>query len=226
MRGGVRTHDHQQILHLFDQGLSAKEVAAALPTKPSASLVTTVLKAHGRSPRARRYPQTAEVDKTTLVRDYQAGQSLEAVARTHGVSPQTVHRALQAAGIACRPYRPRGKHGPENYQYIDGRSRKKRPQWAILLTYQVAAICLGHLVPEGWQVHHMNEDWSDNRPENLAVFPSKSSHALYHQRLLRLRREGRAVDTSRLLQETGGRALPLPSGPIQFPHDRDRLSPS
>lgn len=42
---------------------------------------------------------------------------------------------------------------------------------------------LGHALPSGAEVHHVNENKSDNRPENLVVCPSAKYHALLHTRM-------------------------------------------
>jgi len=46
----------------------------------------------------------------------------------------------------------------------------------------VAERALGKKLPKGAQVHHFNEDRSDNRPENLVVCPDYAYHALLHLR--------------------------------------------
>lgn len=47
----------------------------------------------------------------------------------------------------------------------------------------VAERALGHQLPAGAVVHHVNEDRSDNRPCNLVICPDKAYHALLHQRM-------------------------------------------
>jgi hypothetical protein len=47
----------------------------------------------------------------------------------------------------------------------------------------VAERALGHALPVGSEVHHVNEDKSDNRGSNLVICPSAKYHALLHMRM-------------------------------------------
>lgn len=47
----------------------------------------------------------------------------------------------------------------------------------------VAERMLGRKLRPEEVVHHINGDKTDNRPENLMVFPSQSEHAKYHNQL-------------------------------------------
>lgn len=47
----------------------------------------------------------------------------------------------------------------------------------------VAEAALGKHLPEGAQVHHVNEDRSDNRNRNLVVCQDQSYHQLLHARM-------------------------------------------
>jgi hypothetical protein len=220
---GVRKYDHDEILRLFDQGLTTQEVGDILGC--SASLVTMVTKKHGRSAFLRRYPQSAEWDRDKILEDYQSGMTVVDLCEKHQISIGMVHILRKERGIPLRP-RP-VVTGEENNWYKHGLTEKHRRQGhsRAPMIRQIAAICLGYIVPLGWHIHHMDEDPTNNHPENLATFPSKSAHAKYHQQLLGYQREGLEVDATQLVLENGGMMLPIPNHPITLPHEIDRLGP-
>lgn len=51
---------------------------------------------------------------------------------------------------------------------------------------------LGHRLPKGAQVHHVNHDPSDNRPQNLVACQSAAYHSMIHRREEALRATGDA----------------------------------
>ena len=46
----------------------------------------------------------------------------------------------------------------------------------------VAERALGRKLPEGAEVHHVNENPTDNRPENLVICPNHAYHMMLHRR--------------------------------------------
>lgn len=46
----------------------------------------------------------------------------------------------------------------------------------------VAERAIGKPLPPGAEVHHLNEDRRDNRPENLVIVPNRKYHFLLHIR--------------------------------------------
>ena len=214
------TQTRKLIVKLFDEGKPLAEIAEVVGY--CESRMTQILQEEGRSAWKRRYPNMDSVDDVQVMVDYRGGMPLVELLEKHQISQTTLYRWLKEHDMA-----PRGRvgaPGKQNYQYKHGNGNqpeKRIPE----LTKQVAALCLGHIVPRGWQIHHLDGDPSNNHPENLAIFHNKSEHACFHQLELRLQREGGEVNTSQLVSETGGFLLPLPTHPILLPHEKGRLDP-
>lgn len=65
----------------------------------------------------------------------------------------------------------------DGYRAVRNDSRR---EYAHIL---VAEKALGKRLPKGVEVHHVNEDKDDNRPDNLVICPSQKYHALLHMRM-------------------------------------------
>lgn len=65
------------------------------------------------------------------------------------------------------------KPRPDPVYYSAG---KGEPREHVL----VAEDALGRKMPEGWEVHHINEIKLDNRPQNLVICETRRLHGLMH----------------------------------------------
>ena len=80
----------------------------------------------------------------------------------------------------------------------------------------VAEAVLGKPLPKGAVIHHLNEDKTDNRPQNLVICPDRRYHNLIHQRMDALSESGNAnwlkccrcfkYDEPSSMGKSGGRA--------------------
>lgn len=103
-----------------------------------------------------------------------------------------------------------GTYAPEHPRAV---SRPYVPEHVL-----VAERVLGHQLPAGAIVHHVNSDRRDNRPENLVICQDAAYHRLIHVRQdalracghagwLRCRRCGQYDDPSKLYVKRGARRV-------------------
>lgn len=208
------------MIELFDQGAELRDIADQLGC--SVGLVSIAVIESGRSAFLRHYPQSKGRDNAAVLEDYQSGMPLDEISKKHGLDQSRIAQLRKEAGMETRE-RPHLR-GEKNGQYKHGMAKEKRGRNTIVAK-QVAAICLGHIVPNRWHIHHMDEDPSNNQPENLVMFPSNSTHMKYHQLLLKSQHEDLEVDAIQLALENGGIPLPIPNHPIVLPHEKGRLGP-
>lgn len=107
---------------------------------------------------------------------YASGLSLAEVGEKISVTRQSVFTAFKRRGFALRAIEP----APS--QEYDGKKFTLRPSGYYALT--TGNRCLMHRyvwgtergkIPDGWDIHHVNEIKSDNRIENLECLP-KAEH--------------------------------------------------
>lgn len=77
-----------------------------------------------------------------------------------------------------QPYRSPGTGtvSPTGHIFVQQGAAKKG------VHVMLAERALGRPLPPGAEVHHLNDDPGDNRPENLVICPSTAYHQLIHMR--------------------------------------------
>jgi hypothetical protein len=122
------------------------------------------------------------------------------IAALHGVSARTVAERLRQFGIKLesRAGRQSGDIGPSykggiklsrGYRFIavqdDGRHKRDRDGY-VAEHRIVASELIGRMLLPGEEVHHINFNKLDNRPDNLVVFGCGSDHTKFHKYLERV----------------------------------------
>lgn len=81
-----------------------------------------------------------------------------------------------------------GRTGENNYKWKGEEYQETGGRWIIWVNnvrYRraryIAMKCLGRKLVDNETIHHINEDPSDDRPENLYLFTNQSNHCSHHR---------------------------------------------
>lgn len=221
-RGGKqRKFDPQQFLDLWNQYGNTKDVAEQIGT--SRAYVTMVLKDKFGIRVPRNLSTKYDLPMEEIKERYLAGETCGQIAKTFGIPSERIRRRLRAYGVERRSAAESVPRGKKNRFYKNGEGKKDPLHYYRRQSYEVAAICLGQPVPQGWIIHHLNENPKDNRPENLVLFRSASDHSAHHTQLRVLQRKGQTADAIQVALENGAVRLPQPPRPIPLESCTDQL---
>lgn len=126
---------------------------------------------------------------------YLDGLSLEQVAKEVGVTRQSIYEAFKRRGFPLRGinFRP--------HQYYDGKKFTLRNTGYYSLTTNDRMLMHRYIwekeigkIPDGWDIHHINEDKADNRIENFECLP-KAEHTRKYSPHNNQYKKGRKRDT-------------------------------
>jgi transposase len=151
-----------------------------------------------------------------VLKDYLEGAvGAREVARRFGVHEGTMTVFLQQRGVLkTRGAQAGAENAASKARQVGAKDRDSGKYWAR----RTVELALGRPLPEGWVVHHMNENPRDQRQSNLWLFHTTGAHSTYHRRQSELMAAGGLVPASQTASESGGLWLPelialLPSQP-------------
>jgi hypothetical protein len=221
-QGSGKRHSHSEYLDLFRQGVSPLEIARRLDVTDGAVYVQL-----GRDGiHQRRTKKLHAEDFPKVIEMYKSGMSMREIALEYNMCAEVLRRRFVEWGIPRRSLKDSVPRGEQNRFYNGGiheKNRSSRDKEPRRMSWQVAAICLGHPLPNDWIVHHMDNNPGNNDPDNIWIFPDRKSHSRYHMELTRNRYKGLASDTTQMALGSGAVKLPPPPAPIVFSPDTNPL---
>lgn len=151
------------------------------------------------------YTYKVPFTKEELIEDYeQRNMTQDEIAAKWGVTQKVVWHAMYKMGIKARKAFKRNQYGENNSSWKGGRvlDRKLKTRTKYKAPGYIRVKCPNHphankagyvaehimvaldkegidRLPQGYCVHHINENKIDNRPENLVLCTS-NMHGFYH----------------------------------------------
>ena len=215
-----RRLDHDLVVRLFVETGNQRIVADRLGTRQGT--VSKILRQNGFGRGVLGRIPTYDLPMDEIASRYLAGETCREIAQDYGVEDERIRRRLRTKGVKRRG--GGGPKGSKNFFWKGG--HQETMHYYRRQAYEVAAICLGHPLPQGMIIHHLDENPKNNNPDNLWLFENQGDHARFHLRLRNLQRTGQPIDAIQIASENGGQALPQPPAPIRLPLGTDRRAPS
>lgn len=104
-----------------------------------------------------------------------------------GLCDAHYRRMRKGVGL-IKPLRRANGSGSIKHGYISRSENYEQKQEHI----RIAEKALGKPLPRGAEVHHVDENRSNNEPSNLVICPDSAYHKLLHQRMRALNASGHA----------------------------------
>jgi len=133
-----------------------------------------------------------DISDDQLKSEYEEGASMSVLADRYDCDTSTIIRRLQRTDVAIRNYTynvPSGKESPNyagDFTYINGYKRlyepghpESSPAGRVFEHRYVYYNTYGE-IPDGWHVHHIDDDKLNNDPENLVAIPHKTHSHLHN----------------------------------------------
>ena len=159
-----------QIVPLYQSGLNGLEIARRLGVSKNSAYA--VIAREGVASRGHEKRVFAQPELDDIILRYEAGEAIEAIGRVHGTNEAKISEMLKELGKETskqtRILPDRRSINAEGYIRI--RIGKNR---SVLEHRHVMEQTLGRPLEPGENVHHLNGDRSDNRPENLELWRTK-----------------------------------------------------
>lgn len=118
---------------------------------------------------------------SSMYEAYKSGKSLSEVAIEFGVTRQCVYDMFKVRGYKLRTMQQ------QPFVMFNGRKYSRKPNGYFyattgkrtLLHRDVWEHHNGKMIPEGWDIHHVDENKENNSPENLECLPKSEHTRLY-----------------------------------------------